>query len=179
MGRRYDENKIKQQIIDIVVNKVTPIVFDDMTQQYNKVISEFYDDYSPTVYDRTGSLFKASNSYSSNMMQTLKNCVTTTPNGFEVKLVIDPENIPGEPYSSIYGGVANKSEVFENSFIYGSHGNKLPGYTPVITTPPPKEAMDKWFENYKGTFGKLFSVAYKEAFNKVVRDVIFKKLKLN
>lgn len=179
MGKGYNAKKANQEIIDIVVDKVSMKIFDDFTQEYNKVISDFYDHCSPNAYDRTGSLFKASNSLNDGMMQSLSNCFKRTSVGFEFELIIDPKYIPGEPYYSIFNGVADKSLVFQNAFVEGYHGNELPGYTPTRLQPSPKEAMDDWYSKYSNTFKRIVDKAYKDAFKEMAFRIFRQSIKKN
>ena len=55
-------NAIKKKIErvkTIVMNIASPQIFQDIQDHYNESIEAFYDDYNPTVYDRTGNLYLA------------------------------------------------------------------------------------------------------------------------
>lgn len=165
-------NAIKKKIErvkTIVMNIASPQIFQDIQDHYNESIEAFYDDYNPTVYDRTGNLYLASSGSNG-----IKGNVMKIKNGFAVGIAVDGSYIEektSSPYFHLYKGhgEADTKLIFKNAFVTGSHGNKLPhfGYYPKIMKPSPKKLMDEWFFNYcnkefKNIVDSAVSVALKQ-----------------
>lgn len=156
-------NKEAQRIID---NSIKEILY-QTEKKYEEVIQDFYDDYSPHIYNRTEATFEASsgyhNLYSSKNIEPIKG-------GYKVGINVSSDNIPENPYE------ADKDWVFERTFGKGIHGytraelvdfrNKakakaqkegrnfvypwkfIDGEQDPLK-PPPKQRMDEWWNDFK------------------------------
>ena len=163
------DQKINRAIKKIL-NACAEQMANDCKTQYYKVISEFYADYKPHLYDRTLSTRWAHNMYN----KTYKD-ITTMIDDTTVQIVFSPgsEYIKGKPYR------ADTDWVFERTYIEGIHGwtpdevntipnNFLGGYNydsqkhdryfdimmgwknvPEPMSPSPKERMDAWYKEYR------------------------------
>lgn len=80
---------------------------------YESVIEQFYNDYDPLYYNRTGSSW-----YGSSGSDTLFSPQNLYQQGdsWVSSIIVDPSNIPGNPYR------ADKDWVFERTFKKGIHG---------------------------------------------------------
>lgn len=147
------DKKMKDKIEQTVMSIAAPQIFQDIEGHYKEVVEEFYDDYSPEVYDRTGNLYLGSSG-----AQGIEGNVKKIANGFVVGIAVDGsfiEQASSSPYFSLYDGFgeADTKLIFKNAFVNGFHGNSLPhfGYSPKITKPSPIKMMDDWFTNYCNT----------------------------
>ena len=143
MPYRKIERKIKK-IVDNVVHEMTYDIFFEIESAYERIVDKFYDDYAPKYYNRTFSIYKASNVYDSFSIGVNHKGKTGSIDGYEIGIHVSSDNIIGNPYSE------NKETVFNRTFVHGIHGfarNEIGEY--VITNPSPKEQMDEWFEDFK------------------------------
>lgn len=87
---------------------------------WERVIDEFYEDYTPVWYKRTFSTYKASDGYSElgsgNLVPYIKNINRDKSGNILVGITVSSDYIPGDPYE------ADKDWVFERTFEKGYHG---------------------------------------------------------
>ena len=149
MAKQLDVSEYEKKIAQLVTNIAAPKIFQDIENHYEEVIKNFYSDYKPKVYERTGNLYLASSGWYGMGNKNLKKF----KNGFSVGITVSggfiKENA-SDHYFSLYDGQADTELIFKNAFVGGRHGNKLPqfGYSPKTTKPSPKKEMDKWFTYY-------------------------------
>lgn len=121
----------------------------DIQNKYNEEVRHFYDDYDPSSYDRTYSLFSA-----------YKPVYYKKDNIYYMGAEIDGDNIPYTPYFSIYN--RNKPMapwyVFNLFYYQGSHGNNIhfvsgdnviTVYDAKETRPPAWVRMNSWWDRYR------------------------------
>lgn len=121
--------------------------------QYESIISKFYDDYTPHIYERTYSTYLASSMYS----DYSKGIRKLSDGSYEVGIYVSPQNIPDDPY------IDDKEYVFWRTFEEGIHGlsrkdvranpkeHTIVSYMniPKRMKPAPRVLMDKWWRKFK------------------------------
>lgn len=123
---------------------------EEMTYQiesaYESVVQQFYNEYTPRSYDRTYSTYLGSDKYN--------NLFGYTPieNGYESGIIVDSNNIPGNPYR------AEKDWVFERTFSEGIHGYFKVEY---------EQWMNERFKKYK--WSKKKTAREKERIEKMLK----------
>jgi hypothetical protein len=160
LARKRDWDKFEkalEQAKKDVIKKVTEKAGHDMEFKFLEVISAFYDDYDPTVYERWGGLDDAG--------QTTYDIDGYPESDAEVKLNLSGSNILEEFGKDIYNPPGRKNpisadHIFSDAFEYGYHGHAEllqtfdwmggdPQEAIPPMSPPPKEIFDDWFEDYK------------------------------
>lgn len=121
MVKKYDLSSLDgiEKMFQDSVKELAENVLEQTELLYESVIQDFYNDYSPVWYDRTGSTFLGSSGYdnlwsSDNFYSN--NGIWTT------RISIGANNIPANPYR------ANKAWVFDRTFIKGIHGRNVKKY---------------------------------------------------
>ena len=107
--------------VNAAVRRVAVVIGNEIHEAYNTAINNFYSDYSPRIYDRTGALkdqgAKGVGGRDKNYKQLFKGC-------YEAGITVGPENYEGNPYEKPYphGLEMNPSIVFPMAFERGIHG---------------------------------------------------------
>lgn len=112
-----DENAVN---INIVIRSVAREVGKELVETFETAIQNFYSDYKPVRYRRTGSLPKAMRGLYGDkkyVKQIERYC-------YGVGILIDSSFIPGEPYEKdpMHGWPIEKDEIFERAYVEGIHG---------------------------------------------------------
>lgn len=95
-----------------------------LEKKWEQFIDEFYESYEPSLYDRTGSTYEASNMYDKNLPELKNNRLAwkwksinpTKNNSIIAGIEIDYKNIGDNPYK------ADLEWVFNRTFEEGIHG---------------------------------------------------------
>ena len=104
----------------------------DISKQYQRIIHDFYADYTPKAYKRRyRSYFFAGDSWAGkggakDYRRFLK--MDSDKKGFTIHMIISPGNLT-VPYTSIKNNKGTASLtglVFTNTWVYGQHGGNLP-----------------------------------------------------
>lgn len=105
---------------------------DDIEQAFEDVIQAFYDDYSPTWYRRTDSLWYASSSYGNGFLRRNSSDIVPTLRGdsgntisYEVGIKVSGSNYGFNPYVRFNGDRPSwltPDWVFDRAFYKGIHG---------------------------------------------------------
>lgn len=109
-------------------------VFKDLSNESYRVIEKFYNDYTPTYYQRTYG-----------MKNLFKPSLKRIKNGYRVKFIYSSEYLTTEH--------RDNDAVFNGSFVYGWHGGKyawghLKEKTPR-TTPSPWRLLLSYVKEYE------------------------------
>lgn len=96
------------------------IVGNEIQEMYRSTIAQFYSDYHPVRYDRTGSLYKAS--FGVGGRETYYKQIAQMY--YRAGITVGSENIPGEPYEKNppHGWYMSKWLVFDRAYESGIHG---------------------------------------------------------
>lgn len=183
INRRINRATIK--VLDACAEKIA----NDCNDKYMSIIKDFYGGYSPHSYQRTYETFAATNFYKHK--KDYKR-ISRIIGDDKVRILyrIDSKYIEGNPYR------AEKSWVFGRTFEEGIHGwtpeevmqyvgghnygyygkegqfyiNRMLGWTdvPEPMSPPPKELIDEWAQEYKkpGNLRKLLAPIASDVFHK-------------
>ena len=136
------EKKFKK-IANKIVHEMAYDIFFEIESAYERIVDKFYDDYAPKYYNRTYSIYKASNAYESFSIGVNHKGKTGSIDGYEIGIRVSSDNISGNPYSE------DKETVFDRTFVHGIHGFAKEHGKYVITNPSPKLQMDEWFKDFK------------------------------
>lgn len=175
-----DFSLLPNYISQDIYKKIGNAIAKEMMDTYRNAIKDFYADYKPRVYRRRHRSYffvdpSGTKAYTKLIHQK------SNGKGFSVEMNITPDNIRVPYQSLTGGfssGNALNQLVFTNTFVYGQHGGRLPydiipedlrytsalsknGWTKLKSTgwtwippkmdTPPKELIDKWFDDYIGT----------------------------
>jgi len=156
--------KMAKKITDKILREMTYNIMFEIESAYERIVDKFYSDYSTKYYNRTFSIYNASNVY-----DDYSRGITKTSNGYQIGIRVSSDNISGNPYSR------DKEWIFSRAFVEGVHGfskdddsSKNFKTIPPKTYPSPKEQMDEWFNEFKSDNGKL---------QKIKKDAIYRALK--
>lgn len=105
------------------IKRIAKETGEKLYKEYKKSIQAFYDDYSPSIYNRTGGIGKAwsgingKNTFYKRLGKNMYCC----------GIYVGEQYIPGDPYvnqhhSNSMNGIVNKSWVFPRAFDSGIHG---------------------------------------------------------
>lgn len=163
-----------------IYKKIGNSIAKEMMNTYRSSIKSFYDDYTPKVYYRR---YRSYYFVDANGTRAYSKLVhpDIDGKGFSVMMNITSDNIR-VPYKSLTGGFSSGQAlnelVFNNTFVLGQHGGRLPWnilpeddrplfpskrwrayktgwmWIPPTMDTPPKTQIDKWFDDYTNS-GKI------------------------
>ena len=143
----------------VAARKAAKKVTADIQKMYKETVTEFYNHYNPSFYDRTFSTYEGSDGYGKESFDP-----TEVGDDYLAGIEVSPSNIEGEPYE------ADKDYVFERTFVKGIHGftpeeaesyNHVKGIAPM--SPPPEKVLEKKVKDYvaedkiKTIFDQMFN----------------------
>ena len=103
--------KKAEKITDKILSEMTYNILFEIESAYERIIDKFYSDYAPKYYNRTFSIYNASN-----VFDDYSKGITKTKNGYQIGIHVSSDNISGNPYSE------SKETVFNRTFVQGIHG---------------------------------------------------------
>lgn len=167
-------NLLPKYISKDIYNKIGNNIAKEMMLTYRRAIESFYQDYTPRAYYRR---YRSYYFVDANGTRSYTKLVRPDADGkgFSVMMNISPSNIR-VPYRSITGGFSSGSAlndlVFNNTFVKGQHGGRLPWdilpederplfpsnrwkpykrgwmWEPPTMSDPPKAQIDRWFDDF-------------------------------
>lgn len=146
--------------VEMAINNFAQQVQYDIRFRFLQVIDWFYADYSPQMYERTGSLEYA-----------YKPTLEKSGNIYTFGAVLDTGLIPSNAYHSIYKSheVTDPAYVFDRFYNSGWHGDDIVhiGWkAPQMTPQPPKYYMHDWWNGYLRTAQRKFNTEFTIALEK-------------
>ena len=126
------ESGLKQDVENIVSKKTIELAqkaADELTKEYKYVLDQFYGEYSPNIYHRTGGLAKSGRRYYKNSHGGLG----VVYGGVEFGSDLMPDNYKN-PYTGKKRPIDNPHRVFD-SFLNGFHGPEFMGIASGIGDP--------------------------------------------
>ena len=121
MGKnKFDLEEEIDEMVKKAIKRTAIELSSEIEIAWERVIDEFYEDYTPIWYNRTYSTYKASDGYSEigsgNFVPYIKNIRRNKHGNILVGITVSSDYIPGNPYE------ADKDWVFERTFEKGYHG---------------------------------------------------------
>lgn len=127
-----------------LVEEINPVVAERFQEKYNEIIRNFYNDYKPKAYYRTGATYDMTS-----VAYGYQDVPGSSKN--KIRINVDAKYLGFNPYWSIFGGDADPEKIFYNTYVKGNHGNAhkiIPNYYIKPMSPPPQKEMNDWWHSF-------------------------------
>lgn len=154
-----------EEVIKTAVINAGKEARDDILWRAKECVYEYYDNYEPSIYDRTDTLIRSVKPYMRH--KVFRNGKLY---GIQVGVWYDPNELVGQYYGSEKYSPVDPMWVIDN-YLQGIHPRTDGGinYEPVIDPVSPQEKMESYLETYRKTMSQKVLSDIVKQIRKVVK----------